>query len=178
MDWNTTGPNRVELPSGVTVHDVGVFPVVELLKPDLAKTRPCPVCKRLVSQMLLKPRLETGSAIRLRYKEGGVQGVIDIDGSLLTIREDLRITGVEVWYRRRDDFVLEHGTKAADAKAADANDPYQRSTWEKAKAFTLPGRREAADAELLAHNAWLVEEHARWSDHPGHADAVLEVTDG
>ena len=46
MDWNPDGPNTVEIPEGVTAHDIGVMPVIRILKRDDEASGKCPACRR------------------------------------------------------------------------------------------------------------------------------------
>jgi hypothetical protein len=175
MDWNTDGPNAVEIPEGAAAHDLGIFPRIAMIKRDRQACHDCPDCGRNVEQMGIKGRLYTGTAVKLRSKDGPMTGVQEVSGALLELPDELLLTHVEVWYRQRDEFVLLSGTKRANQRHEDPNDEYRRSKWVGPIAvFEIPGGQARAEEFLAAHNATLVEDHARHSGHPSHADVKLE----
>jgi len=184
MDWNESGRNRVPLPDGVTAGagKLALFPVVELLKRDPTARKVCADCGKDIDQKKLVARYETGHAITVplrQFPEDATE--VEVPGFALTIPEDLRITGVAVFYKPPSLVRLKRGSKWAQKRDEDPDDPYEHPRWtdDPFVVFDLPGRRETADAELAEHNAWLLEEHARWSSDPAHEDTPLEeVTRG
>jgi len=204
MDWNPNGPNVVELPEDVVAHDLGVWPVIQTVKQDLDASGKCPACRKPLNQMELVPKLLHGIpmafrrsvggievtkqrklAARLRFKDGGVSGRVEIPGEVFPLEDvsglpaDVLITGVRVYYRPRDEVILAKGTKHSQRRHEDDQDPYERPRWEGPVAeFEIAGGMARAEAFLSKHNSELRADHARYSTHEAHADTPLEPVEG
>jgi hypothetical protein len=179
MDWKTDGVNTVALPEGVTAGagKLALFPVVELLKRDLTARQVCPKCGKDIDQKKLVARCEAGHAITVplrQFAEGATE--VGIPGSALELPEDLRLTGVRVFFKPPSPVRLKHGSKHADRRHADPDDPYEHPRWTDfpIAEFVIPGARAAADLELETHNADLIVAHGQWSSDPAHEDTPLE----
>jgi hypothetical protein len=126
MDWNTDGPNTVEIPGGAA--KIAVYPVVEMLRVRGGK----------IHKAFLDPKLDALHRRIFNVPEGATEISVEID-----IPERLRITGVKAFSRG----------PVVRKKASDGRKVDQKPPWEFLAEWELPAGREKADADLAALKA-------------------------